>query len=111
MYFAVFEVVPNPSSEAAGKRDGGHAACWVNSTDWKAAKTRASMLLSRSGWAVGKIVEEKEVSAEAYASDDPAREYFEQAIMDDEVCVVFTFRNAEERAKKGGKVKAQVKKR
>jgi hypothetical protein len=91
MYFSVIEAVPEPDSDAAQKYEGGHVACWINSADWKSAQERATALVLNSGWIVRKIVEEKEVSAESYEADEPGLEHFEQALIDDEVCVFYTF--------------------
>ncbi len=91
MYFSVIEAVPEPGSDAAQKYAGGHVACWVNSVDLKNARERAIALVASAGWIVRKIVEEKEVSAEHYTANDPALEHFEQALTDDEVCVLYTF--------------------
>ena len=91
MYFSVIEAVPEPDSDVSQKYVGCHVACWINSTDWKQARERAIALVASAGWIVSKIVEEKEVSAENYTPGDPAMDYFEQAITDDEVCVIYTF--------------------
>ena len=91
MYFSVIEVVPAPGSEAGQKYAGGFVACWINSDDREDARERSIALVASAGWIVRELIEEKEVFAESYQSDDPALEYFEQAVTDDEVCVFHTF--------------------
>ncbi len=91
MYFTVIEAVPEPNSDEAQKYAGSHVACWINSTDWKHARERAIALVAGAGWIMRNIVEEKEVTAESYALNDTAMDHFEQALTDQEVCVLYTF--------------------
>lgn len=91
MYFTIVEAIPEKASEAFDKYGGAHVACWINSDDWNKAQGKAIALVLNSGWHVKKIVEEKSVSPESYSSSDEAVKYFEQALVDGEVCVFYTF--------------------
>jgi hypothetical protein len=91
MYFTIIEVIPEKESSAYSKYAGAHIACWINLAKSKEANQKAIELIVRSGWSIVKVIEEKEVFADSYSLEDDGLEYFEQALIDGEVCVVHTF--------------------
>ena len=91
MYFVVIEAEPSKDSEASLKYGGAHVACWANVDDGTIARRIACSLVVKSGWRVRKVVELKRISADVYSPGDDGLEYFNQALIDHEVCVFYTF--------------------
>lgn len=90
MCFLIIEALPQVGSEAAAKYGCAHVACWVNTTNCDDARKSTRELISTTGWVEVRVVEEKTVSADSYDPDNPALEYFNQALTDREVCVFYT---------------------
>jgi hypothetical protein len=83
MNFLVFKVKETTTNEIA------FASCWINSTDSQSSRERAERLIESNGWISLDLVEHHDVSAESYSEQDDGLEYFEQALVDDEVMVLF----------------------
>lgn len=92
MYWAMVEINPNPDSEDAQEFGKGcHAACWVNSDDREDSRRRAIGLIASANWTVVRFVEEKDVCLNDYTPNHESLQYFAQALIDGEVCVIFTY--------------------
>ncbi|HXS69369.1 MAG TPA: hypothetical protein VN761_11030 [Candidatus Polarisedimenticolia bacterium] len=89
MYFAVIEGSPQSGTEAFEKYDIAHIACWINVTDLKSGRERAKALVERYGWFARALKEEKIISAAGYDPKNDGLKKFNQALIDDEVCVVY----------------------
>ncbi len=68
----------------------GYASCWIADDSCASAQLRAQCLIESQGYLVVAFPECYEVSADAYADDQMGLEYYEQALLDDEVCVLYT---------------------
>lgn len=86
MNFLVFKVKETTTNEIA------FASCWINSTDSRSSRERAEKMIESNGWITLELVEHLDVSAESYSEDDDHLEYFKQALVDDEVMVLFVSR-------------------
>jgi hypothetical protein len=91
MYFAVIEASPKRGTEAFTLYEGAHVACWVNTTDYKSGRERAVALVNQSGWFVKRVREEKILCGADYEPTHDGLERFNQALIDGEVCVIYTF--------------------
>jgi len=91
MYFAIIEARPVKRTPGFDRYAGAQVACWVKTLDPTAGLRRAKNLIQQAGWSVVDIIEEKIVSSEIYSEDHEFRKYFEQALIDEEVCVIITY--------------------
>jgi len=91
MYFAVIEASPQIGTEAFQKYDGAHISCWIKPPDLKIGRARATSFVEQHGWFVKGVKEEKIITASHYESTNEGLRYFNQALTDEEVCVVHTF--------------------
>jgi hypothetical protein len=91
MFFVVLEAKPRSGSKAASLYGGAAAACWINVDSPELALARASELLRATDWREFKVLENRPVERSAYMPDDPNLGYFDQALTDGEVCVLYTY--------------------
>ncbi len=91
MYFAVIEASPKRGTSAFDRYDGAHVACWINTMDFQIGRAKALALVERSGWFVKAVKEEKIISPEDCPRTENGMQYFNQALTDEEVCVIYTF--------------------
>ena len=90
MYFIVTEVRPVEGSAVAAKYSEGAVSCWVRTDAFEFALERGRKFIEESGqWSVVRTIECFLVSEEDYEPDDPYLKYFQQAIVDEEVCVIY----------------------
>jgi hypothetical protein len=99
MYFAVIEATPKRQTEAFVRYGGSHVACWINSTNRAEARKKAIALIEGGDWLVKRVKEEKLISARIYSSRADGLKYFNQALIDGEVCVIYTYPRAKRRRK------------
>jgi hypothetical protein len=71
-----------PSSEA-------YVSCWINVSNREQAFEKATQLIRDQGWTVAEVEEDHTISREDYAHKPEGLEYYEQALVDDEVLVFF----------------------
>lgn len=95
MIYFVFEVIPDDGSATAGKI---FASCWINSDDQPAAKDRAVRFIHEQGYSTVECVEDYPITRDDYEEDPEGIEYFEQALIDGEVLVLFMSEGLEEEA-------------
>jgi hypothetical protein len=86
MIYFVYEVSPDDGSAAAGKI---YAGCWINLDDEKLASDRAVKFIGEQGYAIINCVESYPITLADYSDSADGLEYFEQALIDDEVLVLF----------------------
>ena len=91
MYFTVIEAIPKKKTEANLKYGGAHIACWINEENWDNARNKAQNLILSHGWQIENVLEERNISEESYTLGENGIEYFKQALIDNEVCVFYTF--------------------
>jgi hypothetical protein len=90
MYFCVLEAEPIAGTTAAQKYAAAAIACWINTDDRTFGKRRAIEMVEKVGWRAQSTTDEKLIDDDFYPSDSPSREYYEQALIDDEVFIIYT---------------------
>ena len=70
---------------------GAYINCWINDDNQKEAERRAIKMMDENGWAVLTLDEASSVTSSDYSEDDQQLEYYDQALIDDEVLVVYTY--------------------
>lgn len=83
MRFLVFKVKSTTTNEIA------FASCWINLNDSQTAREQAERLIESSGWISIDLLEHHDVSADSYSEQDEGWPFFEQALVDNEVMVLF----------------------
>jgi hypothetical protein len=91
MYFAILDASPKCGTDAFDRYGGAHIACWINTVDFKEARVKAMALAEHSGWFVRAVKEEKLISAADYDPANEGLDRFNQALIDGEVSVIYTF--------------------
>ncbi len=81
-YFAFRVKENNTDLEAA-------AGCWIVAETDEAAYERAMRLVESSGWYATELLEQYHLSRNSYDDDAEGLVYYEQALIDEEVMVVF----------------------
>ena len=90
MYFAVITARPKPGTPESKKYSTAAIACWINFEEPVEARRRALAFINTSAWRPLKVLEESIINDDHYPPDSPSREYYEQCLIDDEVCVIYT---------------------
>lgn len=93
MIYFVYEVSPDDGIATAGKI---YAGCWINLDDEELASDRAVKFIEGQGYAIVNCVEFYPITRADYADSMDGLEYFEQALIDDEVLVLFMSEGGEE---------------
>lgn len=93
MIYFVYEVVPSDGSATAGKI---YAGCWINLDDEEPASDRAVQSIEGQGYSIKELVESYPITREDYTASPDGLEYFEQALIDDEVLVLFMSEGGED---------------
>lgn len=70
---------------------GAHINCWINTKSYHEAEKKASKLIVESGWKELQLEEVLNISRSDYSDNDEKLQYFEQALVDNEVLLVFTY--------------------
>lgn len=86
MIYFVYEVVPCDGRDTAGKI---FASCWINTNDLEDAKKRVGKFISAQGYSIVEHVESYSITRRDYEDSPEGLEYYEQALIDDEVMVLF----------------------
>lgn len=81
-----------PGRDAALQEFGNaYVNCWIEAPDLGEAVCRALAEVEGAGWHPDEICRGFLTTREAYTGDDDGLEYFEQALIDKEVCVFYTY--------------------
>jgi hypothetical protein len=91
MYFIIVEATLKTDSEDRGRYGGARVACWIDVTDAKTARDAANRLVAQAGWLPTTTIEARVIGRDDYAVTDDGLKYYEQALVDHEVCVFYTF--------------------
>jgi len=86
MYYLVFEVVPIGGEKPPGKIFAG---VWINQNEGDAARGQAKRFVAEQGLGIVELVEVYPIRRSDYDESPEGLEYFEQALIDDEVMVLF----------------------
>jgi hypothetical protein len=86
MYFVEIHAVPEPIHDD-GTVGGAYVTCWIEASDLDDAVRRAHVEIKDAGWQPGELRRGYLTTRNDYTDDDDGLEYFEQALIDKEVCV------------------------
>ena len=86
MIYLIFEVVHADGSAATGKI---FASCWINKNDEGVARRQAVRLIEENDYKEVNCLESYAICREDYVESKEGLEYFEQALIDEEVLVLF----------------------
>lgn len=89
MFFIQLRVRPAENSPNAVEYGGAYANCWVQREVLSDAMAAAIDLVHDAGWQAETVEEERQVFREEFNGD--GLEYFDQAVLDNEVCVFHTW--------------------
>lgn len=65
------------------------ASCWINSDAREDAYLRAEKMIVGQGWHIDETLEDHALTELSYSSGDAGLQYYEQALLDDEVLVLY----------------------
>jgi hypothetical protein len=98
LFRLVIEASPEPGSTAYGEAGGAFVTCWVNADDLRTAERRAVALIEEGRWRPVRMDKWNLVTRATYAQEEPAydggldfRDLVDQAFIDGEVCVFYTW--------------------
>lgn len=91
MYFFTFLALPTPDAEEFNTAGGAYVDCWIEDGNRERAEERALDLIEEYGWAAESLESEAVVSSLDYMDDAENREFFEQALVENEVLVFHTW--------------------
>jgi hypothetical protein len=87
MYFVEIHAVPEPDHPDAEAVGGAYINCWIEATDLDDAVSRGRAEIIDAGWQPGELRRAYQTTRDDYTGEDDGLEYFEQALIDKEVCV------------------------
>jgi hypothetical protein len=96
MFYFTYLAAPTPDAKEYADSGGAYVDCWIQSSDRSEAEARAAELIREYGWAVEALEEGTIVTSQDYQEDDENREFYEQALMEQEVLVFNTWPRDEE---------------
>jgi hypothetical protein len=88
MIYARIEAVPNRSSVEHERYAGAMVNCWIKQNDLEEAVSIARRIIAERGWHSENLDEARYCTREEFP--EKGREYFDQALIDDEVLVFYT---------------------
>jgi hypothetical protein len=92
MFFLQYKAMPLPDHATAAKGWGGAVAnCWVDRSTAVEAEIVAKQMIESEGWQVIETVEVRELPEAHCGLSESAQRYYEQALLDREVVVFYTF--------------------
>ncbi|MDF7802052.1 hypothetical protein P4C99_21450 [Pontiellaceae bacterium B1224] len=91
MQFLTFEGVQDPSIQHDEKFGGAFINCWIKDQTTQNAIYIAKGCIEDEGWIVLELNDHRIVTDEDYNEGHDGREYYEQALIDEEVFFFHTF--------------------
>jgi hypothetical protein len=89
IFYFLFEAIPQ-SIESA-EFEGAFISCWLKRDKESIAKKDCHEFIRNKGWKIKLLQDSKQVTRRTYGKNNPGRQYFEQALLDDEVFVFDTW--------------------
>lgn len=90
MQYLIIYAAQDPTFSQATEYAGATVGCWIKNHTKKNAFLIAKGWIEDHGWVVLSLEEQYPVSEETYRQKSEGWQYFEQALIDDEVIVFFT---------------------
>lgn len=75
---------------------GAFVNCWIVDKELKLAQKRSKTLVEENNWQIFKLEGADEIERNDFFEDDEGLKYFNQALIDKEVLVFYTYENEEE---------------
>jgi hypothetical protein len=91
MQYLVLEAAQDPTFQHGDTYGGAQVGCWIKDQTEKNAYLIAKGWIEAQGWVVLSLDQQKRILLESYADGDEGKQYFEQALIDEEVFVFYTF--------------------
>ncbi len=91
MQHLLIDAVQDPTFTHKEECGGAAVACWIKNQTRKNAYLIAKGWIEEHGWVVLSLDEQQPVSEENYRASNKGKQYFEQALIDEEVFVYHTF--------------------
>ncbi len=91
MFYFTFRTAPTPDAKEFSDTGGAYVNCWIQGQERTVAEHRATELIEEYGWSVEALEEASTVSSADYTEEDEDREFYEQALMEEEVLVFNTW--------------------
>lgn len=98
MFFILFEATPRRDSHILPQVAGALVSCWIQRATLEEAIDVAKTNILAEGWIIDEPDEAYEVDENTYPSGKEGCEYFEQALIDQEVFVFHCFPEIEDAA-------------
>jgi len=90
MQYLIIDAAQDPTYAHEKQYAGATVGCWIKNQTKKNAYLIAKGWIEDHGWVPLSLEEQYPVSAETYRGKSEGRQYFEQALIDDEVFVFCT---------------------
>jgi hypothetical protein len=91
MQHLVIDAAPDPTFAHDEQVGGAFVACWIKDQTRKNALFVAKGWIEENGWVVLAVDQQQSVSADDFPEGAQGKEYFEQALIDEEVFVFHSF--------------------
>ena len=88
MIYARIEAIPHKGSAEQGRFGGALVNCWIKRDDLDEAVSVARRMIAERGWFSEGVEEARYCTREEFPEE--SRQYFDQALTDDEVLVFYT---------------------
>ena len=96
MQYLIIDAAQDPTVAHEEIYGGAAVGCWIKNQTKKNAYLITKGWIEEQGWVVLSLEEQYPISEEDYKEKQEGKEYFEQALIDDEVFVFNTFPRHEE---------------
>lgn len=91
MQYLIIDAEQNEDFEHSERLGGASVGCWIKNQTEENAYLISKGIIEKSGWKVIRLDEQYPISEADYGDKPEGREYFEQALTDEEVFVFHTF--------------------
>lgn len=93
MFLITYHIKPKPLNPEFNKIGGAYVNCYIEADNFEEADLIARGEVENNNWDIYEYDSSKIVTQKDYIDNDENREYFEQALIDKEVFVFFTYPN------------------
>lgn len=100
MYFFAFGINQPVDDAAINRKPTAFVSCWINDERRDVAEVRAREFLAQYGWKVVKVLDAHPIRRDDYAKDSNGLQHYEQALLDDEVAVIYVPRKRQRKKRK-----------
>lgn len=102
MQYLIIDAEQNDDFVHSERHGGAAVGCWIKNQTEENAYLIAKGIIEKNGWKVLRLDEQYPISEEDYDNKSAGREYFELALIDEEVFVFHTFPENEQGEPGGG---------